>query len=67
MNYTVVSDWHQWIGMPDYEHSPHKAGYAITYDKFQFITVSGAGHMVPQFQPGFAFTMFEKFLANETF
>lgn len=67
LNFTLTSDWHQWFGKPDQEHSMHKAGYAVTYDKFQFITVEGAGHMVPQFQPGYALTMFEKFLADETF
>jgi carboxypeptidase C (cathepsin A) len=67
LNYTVTDDWHQWMGKPDDVHSLHKAGYAVTYDKFQFITVNGAGHMVPQFQPGFAKTMFEKFLADEKF
>lgn len=67
LNYTVENDWHQWMSKPTYELGIHKAGYAITYDKFQFITINGAGHMVPQFQPGFALTMFEKFLADEKF
>lgn len=67
LNYTMVNDWHQWMGKPDETHAIHKAGYAVTYDKFQFITVNGAGHMVPQFQPGFALDMFKKFLADETF
>jgi hypothetical protein len=67
LNYTLVNDWHQWLGKPDDTHSLHKAGYAVTYDKFQFVTVNGAGHMVPQYQPGFALTMFEKFLANSVF
>lgn len=67
LNYTVTKDWHQWLGKPDNEHGIHKAGYAITYDKFQFITVNGAGHMVPQYQPGYAKSMFDKFLADETF
>lgn len=67
LNYTVTDDWHQWLSKPDQTHSMHKAGYAVTFDKFQFITVNGAGHMVPQFQPGFAQTMFTKFLANDKF
>lgn len=67
LNFTLVNDWHQWFSRPNFEHGLHKAGYAVTYDKFQFITVNGAGHMVPQFQPGFSLTMFEKFLANEVF
>jgi carboxypeptidase C (cathepsin A) len=67
---TLLSSSHHVIittGKPDDVHSLHKAGYAVTYDSFQFITVNGAGHMVPQFQPGFAKSMFEKFLADETF
>lgn len=67
LNFTVTDDWHQWLSQPDMTHSLHKAGYAVTFDKFQFITINGAGHMVPQFQPGFALTMFTKFLADETF
>ena len=67
LNFTVTNDWHQWLAKPDTEHALHKAGYAVTFDKFQFITINGAGHMVPQFQPGFALTMFQKFLNNEIF
>jgi len=67
LNFTVTNDWHQWMSKPDQTHALHKAGYAVTFDKFQFITINGAGHMVPQFQPAFALTMFEKFLNNETF
>lgn len=67
LNFTVVNDWHQWLSKPDEAHALHKAGYAVTYDKFQFITINGAGHMVPQFQPAFALTMFTKFLNNEVF
>jgi len=67
LNYTVIEDWHQWFGKHDDDHPIHKAGYAITYDQFQFITVNGAGHMVPQYQPGFSLTLFKKFLADETF
>jgi carboxypeptidase C (cathepsin A) len=67
LNFTVVDDWHQWLAKPDQVHALHKAGYAVTFDKFQFITINGAGHMVPQFQPGFSLSMFKKFLANEKF
>jgi len=66
-NFTVTNDWHQWLAAPDKTHDLHKAGYAVTFDKFQFITVNGAGHMVPQYQPGFSLTLFKKFLAHETF
>jgi carboxypeptidase C (cathepsin A) len=43
------------------------AGYAIQYQDFQFVTVKGAGHMVPTFKPAFAQSMLTKFLANENF
>ena len=67
LNYTVVDDWHQWTAQPKFDEGVHKAGYAINYDKFTFVTIQGAGHMVPQFQPGFALGMFQKFLKNEKF
>ena len=38
--------WHQWLARPDMTHAPHNAGYAITYDQLQFVTIFGAGHMV---------------------
>lgn len=46
LGFPVVDDWHQWLSKPDETHSMHKAGYAVTFDKFQFITINGAGHMV---------------------
>jgi len=67
LNYTVVHDWHQWLSKPSFEQGEHKAGYAVTFDKFQFVTVNGAGHMVPTFQPGFAYGLFSKFLNDEKF
>jgi hypothetical protein len=45
LNYTQEEGWHQWLAKPHLQQAPHKAGYAITYDKFQFITITGAGHM----------------------
>ena len=47
-----------------------RAGYAIEYEtaaQFQFITVQGAGHLVPTFKPHFALTMITKFLKDESF
>lgn len=67
LNFTLTDDWHQWFSKPDDTHSLHKAGYAITYDKFQFITIEGAGHMVPEYQPSYSLTMFKKFLENDSF
>jgi carboxypeptidase C (cathepsin A) len=67
LNYTMVNDWHQWFSQSSPERGLHKAGYAVNYDKFQFVTITGAGHMVPQFQGSYALTMYKKFLNNEVF
>ena len=31
------------MAKPDLTHALHKAGYAVTFDKFQFVTINGAG------------------------
>jgi carboxypeptidase C (cathepsin A) len=49
--------------MHAWEVNGQVAGYAITYDRnFQFTTVRGAGHMVPEDQPERAFFMMSQFL-----
>ena len=67
LGFPVINDWHSWTAKPDLTHAAHKAGYAITYSTFQFITVNGAGHLVPLTQPGYALGMFQKFLNGDTF
>lgn len=69
LNFTVIDKWHQWLAKDDQAEGGniHKGGYAITYDKFQFVTINGAGHMVPEFQPNFALNMFKKFIAGDIF
>jgi len=63
-----TSPWHPWAAgiMPS---NPQVAGYATKYDvnNFTFVTVKGAGHMVPQVKPIQALAMFEKFLAFNDF
>jgi len=45
------------------------AGYVTTYDLngFAFLTIKGAGHMVPEFAPPQALAMFQRFLTNTPF
>ena len=45
LNYTLIDDWHQWFAKPSYEQHEVKAGYAVTYDKFQFITINGVSYI----------------------
>lgn len=44
------------------------AGYVTEYENdFTFITIKGAGHMVPQYQPEFAYAFFSRFLDGRAF
>ena len=44
------------------------AGYVTSYSQdFTFLTVKGAGHMVPQFRPKQAYSMFIRMVTNEPF
>merc|ERR1712194_385622 len=65
MGFPVVKDWHPWFSDTTQQEGPNVAGYAIDYERFTFVTVKGAGHMVPQFKPVRALTLLSKFLANE--
>eukprot|EP00937_MAST-01D_sp_MAST-1D-sp2_P007962 g7962.t1 len=59
----VQAQWHSWS-----TGDGQVAGYATKYDKdFAFVTVRGAGHMVPQVKPKQALSMFEKFLDGNSF
>ena len=45
------------------------AGYVTSYNinNFKFVTVKGAGRMVPQFQPVTAYAMFERYIKGQEF
>nr|CAB3234489.1 lysosomal protective protein-like [Phallusia mammillata] len=43
------------------------AGFAQEYGTLSYTTIRGAGHMVPQWAPTYAFAMFEKFINNKHF
>lgn len=68
-------EWTRSLGLPLKEGwrawmvNKQVAGYVTVYDLngFTFLTVKGAGHMVPEFQPESAFEMFRRYLANERF
>jgi serine carboxypeptidase-like clade 2 len=40
-------------------------GWTVVYDGLTFVTVRGAGHMVPTSQPEQALELFKYFLANQ--
>lgn len=53
-----TSRYQPWI----YDHQI--AGFYQEYGNITFLTVKGAGHMVPQWAPGPAFHMFQSFITN---
>jgi len=63
--------WTSTLGIPEtaswtsWSVNGQVAGYITKYQMgFQFVTVKGAGHMVPEYKPVEALQMFTKFLAN---
>ena len=65
MGFDAVDAWHTWK-----IESGDVGGYATKYDvdgKFQFVTVKGGRHEVPETEPVRAYEMLEKFLAGEDF
>ncbi|KAK5873909.1 hypothetical protein PBY51_018909 [Eleginops maclovinus] len=47
-----------------WHHDNQVAGFYQQYGNITFLTVKGAGHMVPQWAPGPAFHMFQSFITN---
>lgn len=69
MGYPVSQKWHSW------DIDSQVAGYATSYTvsgaaadvPFQFITVKGSGHMVPEFRPASALGMLRQYLSGKAF
>eukprot|EP00823_Brevimastigomonas_motovehiculus_P006481 TRINITY_DN5372_c0_g1_i1.p1 TRINITY_DN5372_c0_g1~~TRINITY_DN5372_c0_g1_i1.p1 ORF type:complete len:462 (+),score=79.03 TRINITY_DN5372_c0_g1_i1:33-1418(+) len=62
MGLSLKEEWRPWIV------DSQVAGFVTTYDKgFTFLTVKGAGHMVPQVRPVTAFAMFSRYLNGEPY
>jgi len=54
-----TTGWTQWLV------NNQVAGYVTKYqDGFEFVTVKGAGHMVPEYKPQQALEMFSRYLKN---
>ncbi|GMH72032.1 hypothetical protein TrST_g2554 [Triparma strigata] len=65
MGFDALDAWHTWK-----IESGDVGGYATKYDvegKFQFVTVKGGRHEVPETEPVRAYEMLQKFLAGEDF
>ncbi|KAJ4831607.1 hypothetical protein Tsubulata_014820, partial [Turnera subulata] len=55
-NLTVKEPWRPWYT------SKEVGGYVVGYNGLAFVTVRGAGHIVPSYQPERALTMIQSFL-----
>eukprot|EP00049_Salpingoeca_infusionum_P009220 m.152922 g.152922 ORF g.152922 m.152922 type:complete len:476 (+) comp14274_c0_seq7:138-1565(+) len=73
LGFPVKEPWRPWNSPSADEPTTSniQAGYVTTYDAgqhtFTFLTVAGAGHMVPQYKPAQAFSMFERFLNDKPY
>lgn len=70
LGFPVAKAWRPWQAAATPGGDLQRAGYAIDYESgtgFKYVTVQGAGHMVPTYKPGFALALITKFFNNETF
>uniref|UniRef100_A0A3B5M0S7 Carboxypeptidase n=1 Tax=Xiphophorus couchianus TaxID=32473 RepID=A0A3B5M0S7_9TELE len=58
LGFKATSRYQPWI------HDDQIAGFYQQFGNITFLTVKGAGHMVPQWAPGQAFHMFQSFIEN---
>uniref|UniRef100_W5KRU4 Carboxypeptidase n=1 Tax=Astyanax mexicanus TaxID=7994 RepID=W5KRU4_ASTMX len=58
LNQSVVSQYAPWY------YNNQIAGYVKQYENITFLTVKGAGHMVPQYKPAVALQLFKNYLSN---
>jgi serine carboxypeptidase-like clade 2 len=61
MDMPIKKGWKVW------KSKGELGGYVQEYEQLTFLTIHGAGHMVPYFRPGPAFTFFEKFIHRGEF
>lgn len=74
MGYTASSPWHAWTYTSALGNANQVAGYATTYDvsdlgsgSFQFITIRGGRHEVPETAPAQAIEMLSKLMEGQAF
>eukprot|EP01084_Bolivina_argentea_P216817 368246_1 len=63
-NQSIVKDYREWF--VEYNNNQGQVGgWTINYEKISFVTIRGAGHMVPQYRPPEALKMFQAFINNK--
>jgi len=61
LNRAVKEDWRSWT------LDQQVGGYVIKYDSLTYLTIRGAGHMVPYFKPDLAYAFFERYITGQPF
>ncbi|KAM7406184.1 hypothetical protein PAMP_000578 [Pampus punctatissimus] len=61
LGFKATTKYQTWI------HEDQIAGFYQQFGNITFLTVKGAGHMVPQWAPGPAFHMFQSFITNGSY
>jgi len=61
MNWTITEEWRSW------SVNDQVAGYIVKFDGMTFMTVHGAGHLVPQTRPEFALEVIRGYLNGTWF
>ncbi|MFS7920576.1 putative carboxypeptidase D [Helianthus anomalus] len=56
---SVKTQWYPWM------YQGEVGGYVVGYENLTFVTVRGAGHFVPSYQPGRALAVFTSFLEGK--
>ncbi|KAK4770732.1 hypothetical protein SAY87_031264 [Trapa incisa] len=57
MGYKIIEEWRSWLS------NEQVAGFLQAYDKnLTFLTIKGAGHMVPQYKPMESFDFYHRWL-----
>ncbi|KAJ0630389.1 putative carboxypeptidase D [Helianthus annuus] len=56
---SVKIPWYPWM------YQGEVGGYVVGYDNLTFVTIRGAGHFVPSYQPGRALAFFTSFLEGK--
>eukprot|EP00930_Biecheleria_cincta_P095710 TRINITY_DN8764_c0_g1_i2.p1 TRINITY_DN8764_c0_g1~~TRINITY_DN8764_c0_g1_i2.p1 ORF type:complete len:539 (-),score=80.92 TRINITY_DN8764_c0_g1_i2:95-1624(-) len=73
LNSLYAQNWTSAVGIPELESwrpwtrdgSKRMGGYVTRYNNnFDFLTIRGSGHMVPEYKPEAAFVMLKAFLSN---
>ncbi|MCD7464211.1 Serine carboxypeptidase-like 26 [Datura stramonium] len=59
LNLTLKSPWHSWF------HNHQVAGRVVEYEGLTFVTVRGAGHLVPLYKPSEGLALIRSFLTGE--